>query len=59
MSALRFIREAAMFIATAGGAALGYAAGQSFESGGQIVCAFIGMGAFGAFADMCLRGKQK
>jgi hypothetical protein len=58
MSTLRLLREVAMFVAVVGGAALGYAAGQSFESGGQLVCAFVGMGAFGAFADICLRGGK-
>lgn len=58
MSTLRLLREATMFVAVVGGAALGYAAGQGFESGGQSACAFIGMGALGAFADMCLRGGK-
>lgn len=56
MSTLRIIREITMFVAVVSGTAIGYAAGQSFGSTAQFVCAFLGMGVFGAFADFCMRG---
>lgn len=58
MSTLRLIREVTIIAATAGGAVLGYAAGQSFGSTATLVCALFGMSAFGAFADFCMRGGK-
>lgn len=58
MSTLRLIREVTILGAVGSGAALGYVAGQGFGSTATIVCAFLGMGALGAFADFCMRGGK-
>jgi len=58
MSTLRLIREVTLFVAVIAGSAIGYAAGQSFESTTQVVLAFTGMGLAGAFADFCMRGGK-
>lgn len=54
----RFFRDAAMFLATAGGATIGYCAGGSWPEY-QLAAAMTGMGLFGAFADICIRGDVK
>jgi len=53
----RFFRDAAMFVATAGGAAVGYCAGVGSDY--QLIMSMVGMGLFGAFADICIRGDVK
>jgi hypothetical protein len=58
MSALRILRELTMLVAVVGGAALGYMAGQNFDSATHIVCSFAGMAICGAFADFCMRGEK-
>lgn len=58
MSTPRLIRELTMLIAAAGGAVIGYAAGQRFESSTHVILAFVGMSVAGAFADFCLRGGK-
>ena len=58
MSTLRFIRELSVLSSTVLGAVLGYCAGAQFEPPWHMICAFIGMGAGGGFADFCLRGGK-
>ena len=53
----RFFRDTAMFVATAGGAAVGYCAGCGSDY--QLITAMAGMGLFGAFADICIRGDVR
>lgn len=58
MSWLRFFREAMMLLATAGGAIIGFTATTHMDPAVNVVAAFVGMGLFGAFADICIRGGK-
>lgn len=58
MSTLRFVRELSILMSAVFGATLGYCAGSQFADSGQLICAFVGMGAGSAFADFCLRGGK-
>lgn len=62
MSTHRLVREIALFVAVAGGAVIGYCAGQYFDpaldSTARAVCSFVGFSIFGAFADFCIRGGK-
>ena len=58
MSPLRFFREIVMFLATVGGAAIGFTATAHMEPVVNMTCAFVGMALFGAFADICVRGGK-
>lgn len=50
----RLIRELFVLGCTAGGAAIGYGAGIGLEPSAHLATAFLGMGLFGAFAELCL-----
>lgn len=54
----RFIRELSIMAAAVLGAVIGYAAGARFSEEWHMVCAFVGMGLGGGFADFCLRGGK-
>lgn len=58
MSAARFIRELSILFATVLGAVIGYFAGLHLTTELHTICAFVGMGVGGAFADFCLRGGK-
>jgi predicted exporter len=58
MSPLRFFREMALFLATAGGAVIGYAATAHMEPTVNLTGAFLGMSLIGMFADFCIRGGK-
>lgn len=58
MSTARFVRELSILLSTVLGALLGYSAGTHFAPPWHMICAFVGMGVGGAFADFCLRGGK-
>jgi hypothetical protein len=58
MSTRRMFREVVMFLAIVGGAVIGYCAGFNWPEY-QLAASMSGMGIFGAFADICIRGDVK
>lgn len=58
MSTTRFLREVIILLVTVGGTVIGFTATRHMEPTVNIVCAFLGMALFGAFADICIRGGK-
>lgn len=53
----RILRECMVMGCSTAGAVLGYFAADGLEPTVQLALPFLGMALFGAFAEICMRGK--